>query len=99
MRRAAFLLTAFIALSAAPALADAQDGQVQAMRDAWSAEHRLVLVTGNAKIPVDDKEKALAEIKGAYEKSRAIAVTRFKPIDSRRRRATSVRSSWSTDGT
>lgn len=48
---------------------------VQAMRDAWSAEHRLVLVTGNAKIPVDDKEKALAEIKGAYEKSRAIAVT------------------------
>lgn len=34
MHRAAFLLTAFLAFSAAPALADAQDGQVQAMRDA-----------------------------------------------------------------
>lgn len=48
---------------------------VEAMRAAWSANHRLLLVTGNAKIPVDDKARALAEIKSTYEASRAIAVT------------------------
>lgn len=48
---------------------------VAAMREAWSAKHRLILVTGNAKIPIDDKEKALAEIKSTYEKSAALAVT------------------------
>jgi zinc protease len=43
------------------------------LREAWSPKHRLVMVTGNAKIPAD--EKAVAEITAAYEKSRAVAVT------------------------
>ena len=41
-----------------------------ALRTSWSAPHRLVLVTGNAK-PGDD---ATAAIASAYEKSRAVAV-------------------------
>jgi zinc protease len=51
------------------------DDCVKAMREAWSAKHRLVLVTGNAKIPVDDQAKALADIKRTYEQSAAVAVT------------------------
>ncbi len=43
------------------------------LREAWSPKHRLVMVTGNAKIPAD--EKAVAEITSVYEKSRAVAVT------------------------
>lgn len=46
----------------------------RAMREAWSPKHRLILVTGNAKIPLDAQAKALAEIKSTYEKSTAVAV-------------------------
>jgi zinc protease len=42
------------------------------LREAWSPAHRLVLVTGNAKLPAGDA--ALAEISAAYEKSRAMPV-------------------------
>jgi zinc protease len=42
------------------------------LRDTWSAAHRLVMVTGNAKVSADDN--ATAAIAAAYEKSRAIAV-------------------------
>ena len=42
------------------------------LRDTWSATHRLVMVTGNAKVSADDN--ATAAIAAAYEKSRAIAV-------------------------
>ncbi|MES2693670.1 MAG: insulinase family protein [Verrucomicrobiota bacterium] len=59
-----------------PALAKVTvDECVKAMRASWDAKHRLVVVTGNAKISGDEKAKALAEIKGVYEKSRAVAVT------------------------
>ena len=43
------------------------------LREAWSPAHRLVLVTGNAKLPAG--EAALTEITDAFEKSRAAAVT------------------------
>ena len=53
-----------------------------AMREAWNAKHRLVLVTGNAKIEgatagASAPEKPAAEkaIVAVYEKSRAVAVT------------------------
>lgn len=46
---------------------------VKAMREAWSPKHRLVLVTGNAKV-ADDNAAALASIRGVYEKSLAVAV-------------------------
>lgn len=58
-----------------PALAKVTvDECVRAMREAWNAPHRLILVTGNAKIPADDTPKALAAIKAAYEKSASVAV-------------------------
>ena len=43
---------------------------VKALRDAWSAPHRLVMVTGNAKIDGDDS----AAIRAAYEKAHAVPV-------------------------
>jgi zinc protease len=43
-----------------------------ALREAWKPNHRIVMVTGNAK--VDGDEKATAAIQAAFEKSRAIAV-------------------------
>jgi zinc protease len=43
---------------------------VAALRTAWSAPHRLVMITGNAKIPGDD----VAAIRAAYDKAHAIAV-------------------------
>ena len=46
------------------------DDCLAALRTAWAAPHRLVLVTGNAKIDGD----ASAAIAATYEKSRAIAV-------------------------
>lgn len=46
---------------------------VKAMREAWSPKHRLVLVTGNAKVAADNAG-ALAAIRGVYEKSLAVAV-------------------------
>ena len=42
-----------------------------ALRQAWSAPHRLIMVTGNADIPGDDS----ATIQAAYEKAHAVAVT------------------------
>ncbi len=48
------------------------DDCVQALRTTWSPAHRIVLVTGNAKIAAGDR--ATAEITAAFEKSRAIAV-------------------------
>jgi zinc protease len=42
-----------------------------ALRAAWSPEHRLVLVTGNARLPA---ENPTAAITAAYEKSRATPV-------------------------
>ncbi len=42
------------------------------LREAWSPAHRLVLVTGNARLPAGDA--ALAEITAAYEKSRGTPV-------------------------
>jgi zinc protease len=45
---------------------------VAALRAAWSPSHRLVMVTGNAKIPA--AEAAKTAIVSAYEKSRALAV-------------------------
>lgn len=42
-----------------------------ALRSAWSPPHRIVMVTGNAKVPGDDAEKAKAAIAAVYEKSRA----------------------------
>lgn len=47
---------------------------LKAMRAAWSPKHRLVVVTGNAKIPGDDKAAAHAAIQKVYEQSRAVAV-------------------------
>jgi zinc protease len=44
-----------------------------ALRAAWSPAHRLVMVTGNAKIPAGDQAKAA--IAAAYKKSLAVAVT------------------------
>ena len=46
---------------------------VAALREAWSPRHRLVMVTGNARI-ADDKSKAMTAIQQAFEKSQAIAV-------------------------
>jgi zinc protease len=43
-----------------------------ALRATWSPAHRLVMVTGNAKIPTGDP--AIAAIKAVYEKSLAVAV-------------------------
>ncbi|HUR57021.1 MAG TPA: insulinase family protein [Opitutaceae bacterium] len=50
-----------------------------ALREAWSAPHRLVMVTGNAKVteavaaaPATPAEKAITSV---YEKSRAVLVT------------------------
>ncbi len=48
------------------------DDCVAALRRTWSPAHRLILVTGNAKLPAG--ERATAEIAAAFEKSRAIAV-------------------------
>jgi zinc protease len=48
------------------------DECLAALRQAWSANHRLVMVTGNAKISGDDKP--VAAIAAAFEKSRAVAV-------------------------
>ena len=48
------------------------DDCLAALRAAWSPQHRLVMVTGNATIPADDK--ATAAISAVYEKSRAVAV-------------------------
>ncbi len=45
---------------------------LSALRAAWNPKHRLVMVTGNAKIPAQDK--ALAEITAAYEKTSTVAV-------------------------
>jgi zinc protease len=50
-----------------------------ALRDAWNPEHRLVLVTGNAKLPAGDA--AQAAIAAAYEKSRAVPVTAPAKLD------------------
>jgi len=50
-----------------------------ALRDAWSPAHRLVLVTGNAKLPAGDE--ARTAIAAAYEKSRAVAVTAPAKLD------------------
>lgn len=47
---------------------------VRALREAWSAPHRLVLVTGNARLPGDDPAQAVAAIRSVYEKSAAVAV-------------------------
>ncbi|MGH7959861.1 MAG: insulinase family protein, partial [Opitutaceae bacterium] len=44
-----------------------------AVREAWSPKHRIVMVTGNARINGGDK--AAAAIQSAFEKSLAIAVT------------------------
>lgn len=41
------------------------------LRKAWSASHRLVMVTGNASIPGDD----IAAIRSAYDRAHAVAVT------------------------
>jgi lipoprotein NlpI len=64
VRRTAFLLTAIIVLSAAPAFADSQDGQVQAMRDACAkATNAKDQVDGCTKL-IDTrllKEKELAQ--------------------------------------
>jgi zinc protease len=43
-----------------------------ALREAWSLQHRIVMVTGSAKI--DGGEQATAAIQAAFEKSRAVAV-------------------------
>ncbi len=43
-----------------------------ALRAAWSPAHRLVLVTGNARLPAG--EAAQDAIRAAFEKSRAVAV-------------------------
>ncbi|MSU48032.1 MAG: insulinase family protein [Opitutus sp.] len=43
------------------------------LRAAWSPGHRLVMVTGNAKLPAEDG--AREAIAAVYEKSRAVAVT------------------------
>ena len=43
-----------------------------ALRSAWSPPHRLVMVTGNATVPGDDK--GVVAITAAFEKSRATAV-------------------------
>ncbi len=48
-----------------------------ALRDAWKAPHRLVMVTGNAKIDGDD----LAAIRRVYDEAHAIAVTRPEAIN------------------
>ena len=50
-----------------------------ALRDAWSPGHRLVLVTGNAKLPAGDA--AQAAIAAAYEKSRAVPVAAPAKLD------------------
>ena len=50
-----------------------------ALREIWSPGHRLVMVTGNAKIPGGDQPKA--EIAAVYEKSRAVAVTPPAALD------------------
>jgi zinc protease len=44
-----------------------------ALRNAWSPKHRIVMVSGNAKISGDNQ--ATAAIQSAYEKSRAVAVS------------------------
>lgn len=46
-----------------------------AMREAWAPDHRLVLVTGNAKPADQTGAAALAAITAAFETSRAVAVT------------------------
>lgn len=46
------------------------DDCVKALRAAWSAPHRLILVTGNAKLPADDQ----AAIRTAYEQAHAVPV-------------------------
>jgi zinc protease len=43
-----------------------------ALREAWSPTHRIVMVTGNAKI--DGGDKAVAVIQSTFEKSLAVAV-------------------------
>ncbi|MBL9213364.1 MAG: insulinase family protein [Opitutaceae bacterium] len=50
-----------------------------ALREAWSPGHRLVLVTGNAKLPAGDA--AAVAITAAYEKSRAVAVAAPAKLD------------------
>jgi zinc protease len=50
-----------------------------ALRDAWRPGHRLVLVTGNAKLPAGDA--AQAAIAAAYEKSRAVPVAAPAKLD------------------
>lgn len=47
------------------------DDCLAALRTAWHEPHRLILVTGNAKIEGDD----VATIRAAYEKAHAVAVT------------------------
>lgn len=57
----------------APALAKITvEDCVAALRDTWSPAHRLVMITGNAKVA--DGDQALAAITTAFEKSRALAV-------------------------
>jgi len=57
----------------APALEKATVADCLAgLRDAWSAPHRLVMVTGNAEIPAGDQ--AVAIISDAFKKSNAVAV-------------------------
>lgn len=53
------------------------DDCVAALREAWKAPHRLVMVTGNAKIEGDD----IAAIRGVYEKAHAAAVARPEAIN------------------
>jgi zinc protease len=43
-----------------------------ALREAWKPDHRIVMVTGNARI--DGGESAVAAIQASYERSHAIAV-------------------------
>jgi zinc protease len=50
-----------------------------ALREAWSPAHRLVLVTGNARLPAGDPAKTA--IAAAYEKSRAVAVAAPARLD------------------
>lgn len=52
------------------------DDCLAALRTAWKPNHRLVLVTGNARIDGDPK----AVIAAAYAKSRAVAVTAPEPV-------------------
>jgi zinc protease len=58
------------------------DDCLKAMRESWSAKHRLVLVTGNAKVgetaAKDAAEKTIASV---YEKTHAVAVTPPEKIE------------------